>query len=221
MRQKGFILLPILTLIVLTGIIGFLIYNNTQIKKADVKINPTAVPATYPISPSPASNSQPEPTAKIVNGECYENSKYFVIVNPENGDLLVKYKPTDNFKYECKYGLNASDFEIKNERADYYLGLENNFLIIDSGTAPPPRGLKIYDVDKRLKVYDGLYSPPTTIKNNSIEFWKETPSKVTKENCPEKDGWGGLDGAIEELVRLEFSGMRIISLNEYRCRPRQ
>ncbi len=190
---------------------------------------PGGVENTITLSSSNGSQEQVDSTVykgqpvKGDNGECYENDNYFVVVHPDSGDFLVKYKDGGKTNYECVYKKEATDLEIKNEWADWYLGLENNFLLIDSGTGPPPRGLKVYDLEKRLRIYRTAYSGPVNVSNNSVEFWREISVEATSENCPKKDYWEekSLGAAIEEHVRFDLINLSETSLNEYRCTPRQ
>lgn len=198
------------------------VYQNVQLSNNTVKIKQILTNNNSTVS-LPSAIDSSTPTVSKNKVECYENDKYYLTINPLSGDFLVKYKTGNKRIYNCIYKVDASDFEINNEGADWYYGLENDFLFIDEGTGPPPRGLKVYDLIKRLKIYSGSYNTPTNISNNSIEFWKEVSIKVTRENCSDKDKWesGGLGTAIEEHVRLDLVSLKETSLNEFRCSPRQ
>lgn len=226
--QKGIVILPILIIIVLLGFSGYFIYHNIQLRKNNLNISSqTTVPSISTTPSLPATKSIPTPIKGTNLEECYENDKYYVVIEGFIGsagsNFLVKYKTEDNQQFNCRYIIEENDFEIKNEWAEYFLGLENNFLLIDSGTGPPPRGLIIYNLEKKQKVFSGSYSLPTGIENNYIEFWKPVSIKVTKENCPDKDyiEGAGLGTGIEEHVRLELINLNETSLNEYRCESRQ
>ena len=52
----------------------------------------------------------------------------------------------------CEYVAKPDDLEIRNEWAEYFLGLQGDLLILDSGTGPDPRGLIIWDLKKQKKV---------------------------------------------------------------------
>lgn len=222
MRQRGIILLPILIGLLLLLGLTYLVYSNYKSRNSNLETSslyttPTLAPAKY--SPTPIKGADLE--------KCYENNNYFVIeqgaTDSVGGNLLVKYKSADNQKFDCKYVVEQNDFEIKNEDADYYLGLENKFLLIDRGTGPHPRAFIIYDLEKRQKVYNASYSVPVNLENNYFDYWKGVSTKVTKENCPEKDYYenAGLGTAIEEHVRLQLINMEEINLNESRCSGRQ
>ncbi len=164
---------------------------------------------------------------EIYEEDCVDNDKYFIIENNSidsvGADHLVKYKNNRDDNFDCKYVVAKGDFEIKNEWAEYTLGLENNLLILDSGTGTDPRGLIIYNLDLRKKVYEDLYSEPVDIKNNTISYWTEATEKATKANCPkleEYEGYGG-SAAIETHVSLDLSTFLKKDLGEHRCSYQQ
>ena len=157
---------------------------------------------------------------------CYESPKYFVVAKDrkEKGgtDFLVKYKSTADEKFFCTYLLENGDFEIRNEWAEYFAGLTGNFLVLDSTTGPGPSGLIIWDLKKQQKVYEGSWSSPMEIKDDSIVYWAET-GKATDDNCPERTRWAshGLGPAIETKVILRLSDFSVSRTQETRCSPRQ
>jgi hypothetical protein len=156
---------------------------------------------------------------------CHESSDY-LIVEGSTGEVgthfLVKYKSGRNQPLACEYVIEPDDLEIRNEWAEYFLSLMGDLLILDSGTGPDPRGLIIWDLKKRKKVYTGTYSEEVKIDTEYMEFWLET-GDANDENCPEGKEWkaGGLGAAIETWVRLNFSDFKIIKSSKTRCSPRQ
>ena len=158
---------------------------------------------------------------------CNESPKYFVVEENHTGDVgtdhLIKYKTTESQHFECKYVVEKTDFEIKNEWADYFLALENNFLILDSGTGPATRGLIVYDLTKRANVFSDTYSRPIIVKDSTIDYWAETQEKATQANCPELATYegGGLGAAIDTHVILNLSTLTKKELGEKRCDARQ
>ncbi|HJZ05651.1 hypothetical protein A2634_05300 [Candidatus Amesbacteria bacterium RIFCSPHIGHO2_01_FULL_48_32] len=192
--------------------------------KSSITPPPLIVSKYYQISPTIyPSSSNDSPTATPSKDECHENDKFFVIVDNQTGNFLIRYKSTINQKFNCIYSKNLEDYEILNEGADWYQELYNNFLFIDSGTGPPLREIAIYDLYKRQMIFSDGYNVPINIENGQFDYWKGVDTQVTKENCPDKDSWesGGLGTAIEEHVRFDLNSLKKSSLNETRCSPRQ
>jgi hypothetical protein len=160
---------------------------------------------------------------------CHESSRY-LIVEGSTGEVgtnfLVKYKRQKGEPPVCKYVVKPGDFEIPNEEAEYFLGLQGNLLILDSGTGPDHRGLIIWDLSKKKKVYTGTYSSESEkevkIKPGYMEFWLET-GRARDENCPKAKEWraNGLGAAIETWVRLDLSDFTVTKSSKTRCSPRQ
>jgi hypothetical protein len=158
--------------------------------------------------------------------DCYESAKYLIVGKEVQGklgtDLLIKYKSNPREKLLCDYVPGNEDFEIKNEWAEYFAGLKNDLLILDSTTGPGPSGLTIWDLAKRKKVYEGSWSDPEESKDDLLVYWMET-GEATDTNCPELEYLKsqGLEAAIETRVMLNLSDFRITKTPQTRCSPRQ
>ena len=109
------------------------------------------------------------------------------------------------------------------QEAQYFLASTTDFLIIDQGTAPDPRTIIVYDLNKCEKVYEGQYSKPFSLADNMVTYWEPTSEEVTNKNCPEHQGYekNGLGAGIENLITLDLSSLAKTFLNESRCRARQ
>lgn len=168
---------------------------------------------------------------RVYEENCVGNNKYLAISKDSNegvgSDTLVKYKSSPNQTISCEYVTGKGDFEIKDEWTQYLLSLENNLLFFDSGTGPDQRGIIIYDLDKRLEVYNDSYTAivpdPIDIGDNYIKYWNRTDKNVTTENCPRKEEYyaGGLGAAIDEHVVVNLTTFAKKELGEYRCSPVQ
>jgi hypothetical protein len=161
----------------------------------------------------------------VEQNPCHESTKYLVIERSTGNvgtDFLIKYKSKATDSVSCNYFVTKRDFEIKNEWAEYFLDQQGDLLILDSGTAPPPRGLIIWDLKKRKKVFTGSNSVPYEIKPGYMVFWTET-EKATDENCPNRKQWesDGLGAAIETRVTLKLSDFSMHYSSETRCDARE
>ena len=164
---------------------------------------------------------------KVYEDSCVGNDKYFVISADRTDDvgidILVKYKSSSSQNISCEYLKNDKDFEIKDEGAAYIMALENNFLILDEGTGPFPRGLIIYDLSSRKKVLEDSYLEPVNIKNNIINYWTETTINANEENCStyKLNEENFMGSAIETRVSLDLLTLVKKELGEYRCSATQ
>ena len=156
---------------------------------------------------------------------CHDEGRFRVIAKPAESvgtDFLVKQLGRGRSIPPCKYLVREGDLEIRNENAEYFLGLTESFLVLDSGTAPEPRGLVIWDLQKRQKVFTGSYSKPVSIDATGITFW-QPGGDATDANCPQAAGWRaqGLGAALETEVRLGFADMKPVAGAATRCAARQ
>jgi hypothetical protein len=228
--------IAVLIAIFLFVALGLGLYFGLVTQKQEPASSDRQIPEKTTITPSPMPtttlSSSPSSTPKDDEIECHENDTYFVVVgNGNHPGFLVKYKTTSDQNIECTYTVGDTDFEIGIEWAEYYLGLTGDFLLLDSGTGPPPRGLIIYDLAKRKKVftdsYDLFYDRPSftplIIQDASLIYWSPKDEEVTAQNCPEKAEYesGGLGTIIEAKVELYLSTLSKQELGEYRCSPTQ
>jgi hypothetical protein len=234
-KQKGFSVIVILVVILLLLFVVGWIFKDSIIQKRPLlttTVFPENIQSPTPLLPTVNPNQTDiiatgTPVSEKDKGSCYENAKYFVVENPKGGDLLIKYKTASRKNYDCIYEKSTSDYEIKDQEwcgsCYFYLGLEGDYLLLDFGTGPPPRGFEVFDLEKRLRVYSGLYNGPFDIRDSRFDYWKPVSIEVTNENCPKKFEYQneGLGFGIEERVRLDLSSLNETSLNEHRCSPRQ
>lgn len=177
------------------GVIYYVYSNNKNQSPQNTNfdsINQISEPykADTPSNNIVASSPILKPTVKGADGsDCYDSPQYTIIENnhtKEGGSVfLIKYKTKENQVIECKYTVESGDFEIKKNEFEYFLALENDFLILDGGTAINPRGFIVYDLVKRAKVFNDIYFRPAKVQDNTIEYWTETQEKVTQANCPD------------------------------------
>jgi hypothetical protein len=158
--------------------------------------------------------------------ECHKSRGFMVIerrnIDAVSTDFLVKPIREDRLSNSCEYNVQPGDFEIPNETAEYFLGLHDYLLILDSGTGPSPRGFIIWDIAKRHKVYQGSYSEPITLAAEALLFWVES-APTSEKNCPQKSKWqaNGLGAAFETQIKLSLQDFKINKLTNTRCSPRQ
>ena len=156
---------------------------------------------------------------------CHDNGRYRVVARPTDAvgtDFLVQRRGRQSERQACNYTPRPGDLEIRNESAEYFLALRGSRLVLDSGTAPEPRGLVIWDLDKRAKVYSGTYSSPYRIDRTGMNFWMPS-GEATQDNCPQAALWRaqGLGAALETRVRLNFADLKVVPGASLRCSARQ
>lgn len=216
-----FIICFILLLISVVSSIFILNNKNTKLNTVQLETeNNSQLTPTITTSPiaSEAILSSTSPDGSI---DCYQNEKYFIALKDrqsENSQILVKLKTKENSYNNCLYNLEKTDYEII-EWTTMVLGLENNYLLTDAGTGPGIRELKIYDLDKKIKIYDDYYDRPIKISNNTISYWEAKSDIANKTNCSnlaENENYG-FQSIIETYIKLDLITLKKELLGEDRC----
>ncbi len=189
---------------------------------------------SFPILPESSSSSEPalswvsaEAGGRIPGEEpgveCRDSSKYFVVqkdvADSVGSDILVKYKSNPNENFSCIYAAREDDFEIKNASAEYFLALSGNFLMLDSGTAPEPRELIVYDLAARKIVFSDLYAGPVEAEGGKVTYFSKTAQKPTLLNCPDLAAYeaNGLGAVIMSRVMVDLSLLKKADLGAFKC----
>jgi hypothetical protein len=145
--------------------------------------------------------------------ECHDSPKYFFIQkslsDSVGSNILIKYKTNPNQSFPCTYTVTSSDFEIQNVLAEYFLMFTDNFLVLDSGTAPPPRGLIVYDLNSRNKIFIDIYTKPVTVTGDNITYFSKTSIEPTIQNCPSLKDYteNSLGAVIISKVTVNLSSL--------------
>ncbi len=185
-----------------------------------------SVPVTNPISAESAP-FRIHNTGAVASVECHDSPKYYAIqksLAPQVGsDILVKYKENASQDVPCAYVVEGNDFEIKNVEAEYFLAFTDNFLVLDKGTAPPPRGLVVYDLRSRKKVFTDTYAQPVTVQGDTLTYFSKTTRKPTLQNCAQLNEYtkNGLGAVILSKVRVDLLSLNKKELGEYTCTATQ
>ncbi len=221
-NNRGSAVLIVMLILVLVSVgIGAFYLTKKPISVTNGNTSPTSLPTALP------QNTTGPQSEALSDKNCHDFPQYFVVEGeiPDSVgiNLLIKYKTSPEQKFPCTYSKDTNDFEIKNQFAEYYWGITDHFLILDSGTGPDPRGLIVYDLSTRKQVFEDQYSHPATIGNGTVDYWTPTKTKATKSNCSESTEYNsaGLGAIIESHVSLELTTLTKKDLGQTRCSPTQ
>ena len=159
--------------------------------------------------------------------ECHESPKYFVVEkslsDSVGSNILIKYKISPEQNFPCAYAAASGDFELKNVLAEYFLAFTDNFLVLDSGTAPEPRGLIAYDLRSRKKVFTDSYAKPVVVEGDRITYLSKLGQKPTLENCPALNEYAknDLGAVIMAKVTVDLSSLDKKEFGATECRATQ
>lgn len=155
--------------------------------------------------------------------ECHDSPKYFAIqkslTDSVGSNILIKYKTSSSQSIPCVYTVASGDFELQNVLAEYFLAFTDNFLLLDSGTAPPPRGLIVYDLRTRTKIFTDSYTKPVAVVGDVITYSAKTSIKPTLQNCPQLHDYtqNGLGAVIMSKVAVDLSTLTKEDIGVIEC----
>ena len=166
----------------------------------------------------------PTNTNKVV---CVSNESYTAITQDNNGEvgssILIKTKKNPGETITCAYTVAAEDFELKDRDAEYFKSFAGNYLVTDTGTGPTVRGLTIYSIPEKTKIYeDGYLGWDISTTTNSVSYWSAsspTAPKPTDQNCEDftKNSEDGLVAHMAESVTLDLSTLKVTHTAKHKC----
>jgi hypothetical protein len=136
-------------------------------------------------------------------------------------DFIIKWRSDVKEQIRCEYVRGERDFELKDAWPEYYLDLKGNLLILDSGKGAM-RGIDIWNIDSRSRVYTSAYSELLEVHADAVEFWTEA-EPATDVHCKGNDEWAanGLPATAEARVILKLPELKLIRTADTRCVPRR
>jgi hypothetical protein len=170
----------------------------------------------------------PMTVIKGEESECFAYARYVVVArelrHEVGSDILVR--PTDGALRDaatlggrCAADSLAGDVVLRNEWAEYFLGLSGDWLFLDSGTGPE-RGLVVHDIAARRKLAELSGVEIVGWRDSAtLVLWLAGQESVAPALCPEiPEGFGV---SVDTLYALELPAARLSPLGRWRCAARQ
>jgi len=166
---------------------------------------------------------------KQKQSECYVFSRYVILTKEtEDGvgeDIHIWLRePSSDPKRSCAGKSVNAYFTIKNDDSNFFFGLFGQYLFVDIGTGPEPRGLSVFDLSKKKKIYEASYNTPIKIgADGALDFWKPLEKDLPKKDCPQAKKWErqGLGYGFERRVIVDLKSLKERAVGLPRCTPRQ
>lgn len=139
---------------------------------------------------------------------CHETDQFLVVEatkeDTAGNDLLIR-KKGEGASDECRYEPGVGDIVIANNDANYFLSFAGEYLVVDSGTAPSPRVLSVYDMNTGVKVFTDSYVAPVSSTGDEITYKTMISMNPSERVCPdtienEKKGLGTAEIASTTVV---------------------
>jgi hypothetical protein len=121
--------------------------------------------------------------------------------------------------------LEAASLVAVAEDNTWFWGVAGDFSFIDVGCCPTPRGLVVYDLARRTRVFESSYiEVGNLVDGRWLSFVEAVAAPpLTPECVGEAKEWLDMGGEIgyEEDVILDLETMRVARSGRIRCSPRQ
>jgi hypothetical protein len=176
--------------------------------------------AQVPAPPARLLDSVRAEPSTVSGVTCYVHARYIVVErNVPDGvgaDLFVRARATDR----CDADSLAGDFVLRNEWAEYFLGLRGDVLFIDSGTGPDLRELILVDLRARRRLlatqYVALEPGPDSL---TVGVWKGYELAEPAAGCSAPQG--GLLPGVDSLFVVQVATGALRFGGRTRCAVRQ
>ena len=165
------------------------------------------------------------PRVPALDGSCYVYEKYVVVAwgspDPQPVALVRKRNVASDLEtVDCSPDSVPGDFVLRDEWAEYFMGMWRDLLFIDSGTGNI-RSLILYDVPTRQKVLelDGAGEMAGWIDEVTVRIWLLSGADLPRSRCPEIPET--LAVGVDSLYALDLETFRLSPLGPWRCHALQ
>ncbi|MGE8131219.1 hypothetical protein ACQKQD_30000 [Methylobacterium sp. NPDC080182] len=147
---------------------------------------------------------------------CYDEDKYQVFARDRYAnvgmDIFFRVKRNNIDTDNCDWDRRKGDVWISenkgkySEDAMYVIGVRNDFVLMDLGTAADPeRNFAVYDMKSRKQVLDKNVSEQVVIADGSVTLWIQAGSS-NADNCPNRKE---LEGEVRQSENASGATFRL------------
>ena len=164
--------------------------------------NAFALDAVKP-SPSPLATASPTPApTPEIEIKCEFKGRYMVRTvsrTVEPGERVEVYLNTkqDISPKACKENKYGEVFYLYDQPESNFYDLVDDLILFDDGCCPPPRGLVVYNLKTKKRLFEASYMTVKILNGNTIEIWDAEDKNV---GCVKGD-----------LERIDRAGMAPIT----------
>lgn len=194
------------------------------------------VPGATPAGEDPGvpGSDRPQGAWPIGEGACYAYPSYVVRVRPRAaapGEDVLVFRRAGNPRAQCDAPAgNAAFATTAPDRADHFFGLVGDLLLLDEGTGPSGRTVRVLDLASGATLHEAAYEEPIQIAGGGLVYGMEAEVVETMEEmgslgvaCPEAPAWfdEGLSVGLSPQMRYDLAARTTAPTGEVRCVPIQ
>lgn len=112
---------------------------------------------------------------------------------------LFKFAPGGDAAKTCNLPASQASFNLRNDNANWFIGMSGRYLFVESGTRQDLRRLRIYDLDKKAVSYSADYFGHAVLLNGLFlsfnKYMQELRNPLTDRDrniCPQAGQWIGV-----------------------------
>ena len=168
-------------------------------------------------------------------GACYAFADYVVRTRPHEAapgeDVLVFRRRGGDARAQCDGAPGDALFaETTPDRAGYFFGLVGDHLLLDEGTGPNGRTVRVVDLASGAVLHEARYEEPITVSDGGLVYGMEPEVAESLEEvqalgveCPEAETWfgEGLSVGLSPQVRYDFAARTAEPTGAVLCVPLQ
>ena len=156
-------------------------------------------------------------------GNCFVFAGYIVKTDhiDADGDNISVFKrsPSTTAKSACS-AKGAAYLRVPDEDNNSFYGVYEKYLFVDSGTSVDSRGLDIYDLTSRKKIFsDGYMNDAKLVGDRFLIFDAPTDKKGPIKACPQAAKWKREGGGVGWLQsqQLDLQTFKKTTIGAVHC----
>jgi hypothetical protein len=167
------------------------------------------------------------------DGVCYAFERYVVRAVPRQGAVgeeVVVFRRSGGARGLCDDPASGAVYAVGPDGAEHFFGLIGDHLLLDEGTGPDGRTLRIVDLVGARVLHEAGYAEPIQVEDGALLYGMEPAVAETMEElddlgveCPEAPVWlsEGLGVGVSPRVRYVFAERTAEPTGEVVCVPIQ
>jgi hypothetical protein len=224
MRQRGFVLLPVIILIVLIGVVGYFVYQNSLLRMNGGKpVSPSSFPTIITTTnlPKPIQTSNPIANWKTFNSPTLGVEFKFPTKLEKYGVLKETISPAEKGTYLCITFPSKSGFVVKDVFAGgagcnlNNFGLEANSVGFEAGRSGNFTDIQGFEYKNGIAYYNWSvgteWEKQGEIPNDIVTKVSDDIIKIKGKSYSEMSVWPleGIVGAIINTGNATYPGLVI------------
>jgi hypothetical protein len=238
---------PRLTLTLLTALVLPACKEAPDAPSPEGTENPAVAPVETPpgqrvvpgapggLEPGVPGSERAERAWPLASGTCYAFDRYVVRTRPREAapgeDVLVFRRSGGDARAQCDGPPGEAAFAAASpERAGFFFGLAGDLLLLDEGSGPNGRTVRVVDLTTGQAVHEAAYEEPIQIEGGALVYGMEPEVVETMDaiasygvECPEAPVWlsEGLAVGLSPQIRFDLAARTSQETGEVLCVPIQ